>query len=172
MKRKRSYLNLIALLLCCGGVIKYFISYLIDKKTIDLIGFIIIFIILIVLIITLIIENIYYKKRNNKKLNTEETRVIKISKEALYEFIYEKFIENQNEYFDVNSIEVNNLFDIDYENDSFIFIVSDKDEMDFSKNIDFKRLLEKLPDTTTTMFKEDRYKVYTKEELIALSKKD
>ena len=34
MKRKRSYLNLIALL-CCGGVIKYFISYLIDKKTID-----------------------------------------------------------------------------------------------------------------------------------------
>ena len=35
-----------------------------------------------------------------------------------------------------------------------------------------KRLIEKLPDTTTTMFKEDRYKVYTKEELIALSKKD
>lgn len=64
------------------------------------------------------------------------------------------------------------MFDIDYENDSFIFIVSDKDEVDFSKNIDLKRLIEKLPDTTTTMFKEDRYKVYTKEELIALSKKD
>ena len=64
------------------------------------------------------------------------------------------------------------MFDIDYENDSFIFIVSDKDEVDFSKNIDLERLIEKLPDTTTTMFKEDRYKVYTKEELIAFSKKD
>lgn len=85
--------------------------------------------------------------------------------------IYEKFIEDQNEYFDVDSLEVSNLFDIDYENGSFIFIVSDKDGVEFSKNIDLKRLLKKLPDTTNTMFKENRYKVYTKEELIELSKK-
>ena len=37
-----------------------------------------------------------------KKLDKNCVRIIKISKEALFEFIYEKFIDDQKEYFDVD----------------------------------------------------------------------
>ena len=39
-----------------------------------------------------------------KELNDDEVRVIKISKEALFEFIYEKFIDDQDLYLDVDPL--------------------------------------------------------------------
>ena len=51
-------------------------------------------------------------------MEQDKVRLIKISKEALYEFIYEKFVEKQGEYLDVEPTEVSDFFDIDFENGS------------------------------------------------------
>ena len=56
-----------------------------------------------------------------KELNDDEVRVIKISKEALFEFIYEKFIDDQDLYLDVDPLDVTNAFDINFERGEFIF---------------------------------------------------
>ena len=75
----------------------------------------------------------------------------------------------------MDSLDVTDTFDIDFENGDFIFCVhKDEDEngnyIEFPKEIDLKKLLIKLPDTTNTMFGDGRYKEYSKEELIELSK--
>ena len=54
--------------------------------------------------------------KNQTTLDNSSIRVIKIGKEALFEFIYEKFIENQEQYFDVDPLEVIDTFDLDFEN--------------------------------------------------------
>lgn len=109
-------------------------------------------------------------------MKNEEIRVIKISKDALYEFIYEKFIESLKEYFNVESINVSNAFEIDFNKGNFIFLTYNfKDEkgnlIELPAEIDLKTLLDKLPDTTNTMFQSNRYKNYTKEELLNIIKK-
>ena len=48
-------------------------------------------------------------------------RVVKIDKEAVYEFIYENFIANQKELLGVNSSDVINNFEMDWEKGEFIF---------------------------------------------------
>ncbi len=103
------------------------------------------------------------------KLNKNSIRVIKISKQALFEFIYEKFIEGQEAFLDVDPLEVTNAFDIDFERGEFIFSAykseNNKGEfIVFPENIDLQRLLAKLPDTSDTMFAANRYKDYTKDE--------
>ena len=108
-------------------------------------------------------------------IGENKIRVIKISKEALFEFIYVKFIDSQELYFDVDSLEVMDTFDIDFENGDFIFCVHKSEDengsiIEFPKEIDLKKLLKDLPDTTNTMFGDGRYKEYSKEELIELSK--
>ena len=46
-------------------------------------------------------------------MNENVCRIVKIDKEALYEFIYENFVANQEAIMDVDSLEVMNTFDID-----------------------------------------------------------
>lgn len=111
----------------------------------------------------------------NKRLKEENVRVIKISKEALFEFIYEKFIEEQDIFFDVNSLQVMDSFDIDWEEGKFIFCVhisedSNKNSIPLPKEINLKKIMNSIPDTTPTMFTENRYCEYSKQELIELSK--
>ena len=48
-------------------------------------------------------------------------KVIKISKQALFEFIYENFIAGQEQFLDVDPLEVSNSFDIHFERGKFIF---------------------------------------------------
>ena len=48
-------------------------------------------------------------------------KVIKISKQALFEFIYENFIAGQEQFLDVDPLEVSNSFDIHFERGEFIF---------------------------------------------------
>ena len=48
-------------------------------------------------------------------------RVVKIDKEALYEFIYENFIAQQEELLDISKSEVMNDFAIDWEKGEFLF---------------------------------------------------
>ncbi len=100
-------------------------------------------------------------------------RVIKISKQAIFEFIYEKFIEEQECYLEVNPIEVSDTFDINFDTGEFIFIAHNSEDAEgniipFPKEIDVKQLMANVPDTTNTMFSDGRYKEYTLEQLLAI----
>ena len=110
-------------------------------------------------------------------MDENKVRVIKISSKALFEFIYEKFIEEQACYLEVDPLSVINTFDIDWDNGKFIFCAHNSEDSEgnllhLPDGIDLKRLMKLLPDTTETMFAENRYKEYTKEELEAMSKAD
>ncbi|MGN2370117.1 hypothetical protein ACTFJW_08645 [Clostridium cagae] len=98
-------------------------------------------------------------------------RIIKISKDVLYEFIYEKFVENQEEYLEVNALEVGNSFEIAFENGQFIFMAhksEDENEniIPLPKEIDLQKLMSKMDDTTTTMFVDNRYIELSLKEII------
>ena len=115
-------------------------------------------------------------KRKRKQLDENSVRVIKIGKQALFEFIYEKFIDDEELFFDVDLLEISSHFDINFERGEFICCVSKSEDADgnmlaLPEEIDLQTLMENLPDTTTTMFADHRYKEFTKDELIALSKK-
>ena len=60
-------------------------------------------------------------KKKHTPLTNDEVRIIKISEEALYEFIYEKFIDDQDTYLDVDNLAVTDSFYMDWENRQFIF---------------------------------------------------
>lgn len=109
-------------------------------------------------------------------MDQDTVRVIKISKEALYEFIYEKFIDNQDTYFQVNPLDVTDTFDINFERGEFIFCVYKSEDANgnpirLPEEIDLQQLMKNIPDTTTTMYADNRYKEFTKNELVTLSKK-
>lgn len=110
-------------------------------------------------------------------MDKEKVRVIKISKEALFEYIYENFIANQDEYLDVNKTEVSDYFDIDYENGHFIFCaIKSEDEdgniLSMPSEINLQKLMKIIPDTTDSMLSPNRkyYKEYSKDELAELCK--
>ena len=111
-----------------------------------------------------------------KELNDDEVRVIKISKEALFEFIYEKFIDDQDLYLDVDPLDVTNAFDINFERGAFIFCAYKSEDphgriVVLPSDIDLQQLMKTIPDTTSSMYADTRYRQYTKTELIQLSKK-
>lgn len=113
--------------------------------------------------------------KKEKALDENSVRVIKISKEALFEFIYEKMIDEQEQFLDVDPLSVGNSFDIDWTNDQFIFCAyksenANGDLLRLPEAVDLQKLMRNLPDTTASMYQENRYKEYTKEELVALSK--
>lgn len=104
-------------------------------------------------------------------MDKNKYRIIKISKEAVYEFVYEKLIENQEEYLGVNALEVMNNFEIDFQNGSFIFIAhKSEDENDniipLPKEIDLTRLMDKMEDKTSTMFGKHGYIELSLKEII------
>ena len=121
-------------------------------------------------------RNKFENNNNDKNLREDEVKVIKIGKDALFEFIYENSVDETDCYLDVNSVDVTTSFDINWENGEFIFCAykSEDEEGNFLKlpeNVDLQKVMKNMPDTTTTMFADDRYKVYTKKELIEMSKK-
>ena len=115
--------------------------------------------------------------KKQKKLDENTVRVIKISKEALFEFIYESFIGEQKTFFDVDALDVADYFDINFERGEFIFCVAKSEDANgeflrLPKEVDLQRIMKNIPDTTESMFvpQKDKYKEFTKEELIELSK--
>ncbi len=113
--------------------------------------------------------------KKKKQLKDDEVRVIKISEKALFEFIYEKFIDDQDHYFDVDPLSVADSFYIDWENRQFIFCAykseNEKGEsLELSENIDLEKLVQKIPDTTDSMYTSTAYKTFTKNELEELCK--
>ena len=114
-------------------------------------------------------------KRKKQQLRDDEVRVIKIGEEALFEFIYEKFIDEQAEYLDVDPLSVINSFSIDWENRQFIFCAHKTENakgeiLTLPQNIDFDKLFEKMPNTTDSMYGQNKYQTYTKNELEEMCK--
>ena len=110
------------------------------------------------------------KKKKTSPLKEDEVRVIKISEEALFEFIYEKFIDDHECYLDVEPVSVTDSFYIDWENRQFIFCAykTENEKGEFLKlpeGIDLETMNRKIPDTTKTMYSGNRYKTFTKNEL-------
>lgn len=117
-------------------------------------------------------QNLINKK---EEMDENKVRVIKIGKEAIFEFLYEKFIEYVDDFLDVDAVDVGNSFAIDWERGEFIFCSykSEDTEGNFislPEEIDLQRVMENVDETTSTMFSDGRYIEYTKDEMIKLSK--
>lgn len=111
-----------------------------------------------------------------KKLDEDKVRVIKIGREALFEFIYENFMGELEAYFDVDPLDVIGTWDINFEDGAFVFCVNKFEDasgniMTLPDEVDLQQLMKKIPDTTSTMFANGRYREFTKTELVQLSKK-
>lgn len=114
-------------------------------------------------------------KKELERLDNDTVRVIKIGKQALYEFIYESVIEHQGNLFNVDALDVVDYFDINYERGEFIFCVckSEDENGNFLRlpdDVNLQKIMQNIPDTTSTMFSGISYKEYTKKDLTRLSK--
>lgn len=104
-------------------------------------------------------------------MKDDNYRIIKISADALFEYIYEHFIDEQEEYMNIDVREVKNIFTIDWENKSFIFCAYNSEDKEGNYKhfpVDIGKLIEKLPDTTDTMYYDNRYKDYSEKELLKI----
>ena len=103
------------------------------------------------------------------KKNT--VRVIKIAKEALYEFLYENIISQEESLLQVSATEVMNSFAMDWERGEFIFMAHEAEDADgelisLPKEIQPETLLKVLPVTTESLLKRGKvYRDYSFEEL-------
>ena len=110
------------------------------------------------------------------KKNT--VRVIKIAKEALYEFLYENMISEEENLLQVSATEVMNSFAMDWEKGEFIFMAHQTEDADgelisLPKEIQLETLLKALPETTESLLKRGKvYRDYSFEELKELCRKN
>ena len=103
------------------------------------------------------------------KKNT--VRVIKIAKEAIYEFLYENMISEEENLLQVSATEVMNSFAMDWERGEFIFMAHEAEDADgelisLPKEIQPETLLKALPETAESLLKRGKvYRDYSFEEL-------
>lgn len=110
-------------------------------------------------------------KKKEKTIPHGSYRIIKIGKDTIFEALYEYVIEHQEAFFDVtDAAKIVTLFDIDWEKGEFICVArndyGDDERLQFS--IDAARLLSKLPNTTGTLFANNRYIEMSEEALCEL----
>ena len=104
-------------------------------------------------------------------MKEKAVRVIKIGKEALYEFLYENMISEEETLLQVSATEVMNHFAMDWERGEFIFMAHKAEDADgelipLPKEIQPETLLKALPVTTESLLKQGKvYRVYSFEEL-------
>ncbi|MDF2587634.1 MAG: hypothetical protein K0S41_1475 [Anaerocolumna sp.] len=111
-----------------------------------------------------------------KELELGKYRIIKIGRNALYELIYEHFISQQFDFFEVNPVQVMDSFEIDFENGEFIFMVhkcedGNKNLIPLPKEIDLIKLMKNMKDTTNTIFQDNRYIELTLDDIIVIQNK-
>lgn len=104
-------------------------------------------------------------------------RIIKIDKDALFEFIYENFISQEEVLLDLkSSVGISNNFDINWETGEFIFMAhkgedADENIISLPKDVDIKKVMEKIPATTNSVFNPGKnYKDFTFDELSKIVK--
>lgn len=111
----------------------------------------------------------FYLDKKRKKIPKNKYRIIKISENALLEFLFESVIDNQKEFFDVSDeTTIVTCFDIDWENRSFVCVA--RNELEEEEHLQFpdintEKLLLKLKDTTSTLYMGNRYIELTSAEI-------
>lgn len=107
-------------------------------------------------------------------MKDNEVRILKIGRDAIFEFLYETLIGEQDNIFNVDSLKVYSRFAMDWESGEFIFAVCNdkKDEKtkSFCESLDVEKLIKLIPDTTDTVLKNMPYKDYKTKELCELLK--
>ncbi len=113
-------------------------------------------------------------KKNQKRIPRGNHRVIKIDKEAIYEFIRESLIDNESCFFDIDynkdkSSPIVTQCMMDWEKGEFICVASNCPdgyfESAFIADEDVEFLLSNLENTTNTLYKENRYIELSDEEI-------
>ena len=98
-------------------------------------------------------------------MKDNECRIIKIEKDALFEFIYENFIANHEELMDLDAVGCMNTCAHKDENEH-------GDIVPFPKDIDVNELLKVIPATTNSILEPgENYRDYSFDELRELQKK-
>ena len=103
-----------------------------------------------------------------KTIPDDKYRVIKIGKEAVFEFLYESFKDKIETFFDVSdSTTVVTAFDIDWDKGEFICIARNEmsENEHLQMDVDLQKLLSKLETTTDTLFKNNRYVELSKSDI-------
>ena len=94
------------------------------------------------------------KKR--KIIPDDKYRIIKIGKDALFEFLYESFLDNQENFFDVSDgTTIVAIFDIDWDKGEFICIARNELPEEFEHlqfDVDTTKLLTKIETTTDSLY--------------------
>ena len=95
----------------------------------------------------------------NKRIPDDKYRIIKIGKEALFEFLYESFIDNEEILFDVSDgTAIVTGFDIDWEKGEFICVARselvENEHLQF--DVDISRLLTKIETTTDSLYNDGK----------------
>jgi len=104
-------------------------------------------------------------------MKEKTVRVIKIGREALYEFLYENMISEEENLLQVSATEVMNHFAIDWEKEEFIFMAHQAEDADgelisLPKEIQLEILLKALPETAESLLERGKvYRDYSFEEL-------
>ncbi len=106
-----------------------------------------------------------------KRIPDDKYRIIKIGKEALFEFICESFIDSAETFFDVSDITtIVTGFEIDWDKGEFICIarneLSENERLQFDVNK--SELLSKIEITTDTLYKDNRYIELSQSDIDAL----
>ena len=115
-------------------------------------------------------------KKKKTLIEENKVRVIKISRDALFEFIYENIIDEHDYLLDAPAVGSHNTFSMDWETGEFIFCAHRSEDkngnlLELPEEIDLCRLMHNMPDTTDSMYSGKKYEEFTMEELAALSKK-
>lgn len=84
-------------------------------------------------------------------------RIIKIDKDALFEFIYENFISQEESLLDIETkVGISNHFDINWDTGEIIFMAHNGEDADeniipLPKDVDIKKVMEKISTTTDSV---------------------
>lgn len=116
----------------------------------------------------------FKKKKTEKKIPDNTYRVIKISGHALFEFINETFLDNQEKFFDISDCtKIVSSFEMDWENNSFTIVAQNvTDDFPYGKDIDVGKISKVICDTTDTMYADNRYIELTQEQLDAIQENE
>lgn len=107
-------------------------------------------------------------KKKEKTIPEGKYRIIKIGKDALFEFIYESMLDNQGTFFDVtDTTKIVTTFDINWDTGELICLArNDYGEGEHLQcDIDTQKLISKLNDTTGSLYNENRYIEVSKDEI-------
>jgi len=112
------------------------------------------------------------RSKKDARVPPDTYRVIKISGEALCEFLHECMKDHEEAFYEISdTTSIVTHFNVDWATGSMIMIArneyGDEERLQFPDEMDSQRLLAKLPDTVGSMYtSKRRYRDMTLEEII------